>query len=489
MTTPVRAITTPLRAPTPAPIPPADKLYEPHARTVLRRRLTNRVFVYTAVLAVANGFVWVGLSSRILWAAAVLWVGGLLPLVVLRKTHLTVTHTSAPSPAQLVQKSFAPPLRRRTLHALQAYLLSALCILALHVNLESNKIPVFIKSRKHPYTIHPVLLLFALNQSVVAGLCVLRAVLRDVWLFPFRRPTLVPSLGSLLAPAFISLLALPISLTLVFIVIPILRRIPILSLVFAFTRTPHLSVLKYLPRIATLGTVTAGLWEGFSGIWSWVIGEELGAAPAVRTLVSGISISSTPAPAPAPYSVGGSVFSTPARSSFLSQPASTLPSGPLPPTKPVTIYTHLAYSELHKIAISLSDKPSIDAKAATELFDVDGLVWSTLAREALLLLGREYQILLGRGVAPPPAVPPQAPPVSTAFSTPLRNNNNNTPPTSVLGSSITQTPLIKQNIFAPRSASSASASPIARVGEALASGETLEGDRGPRGGCGAVAVA
>ncbi|KAJ7054224.1 hypothetical protein C8F01DRAFT_1164428 [Mycena amicta] len=465
--TPIRAITTPLRSPTPAPIPPADKLYEPHAKAVLRRRLTNRVFVYTAVVSAASSCVWVGLS-RAAGAAVVLWAGGLLPLVILRKTYLTVSHTSAASPVLLIQKSLAPPLRVRTLHALQAHLFSALCILALHATLDSN-VPIFIKSRKHPYTFHPVLLLFALNQSVLACLCVLRAILRDVWVFPFRRPTLIPSLGTILAPAILSLLALPIALTLAFVVIPILRRVPILSLALAFTRTPHLSVLRYTSRIWTLGLLTSSLWEIFSGIWAWVIGEELGMAPAVRTLVSGISISGTPAPSPSSYP--SSAFSTPsslARSSpFLSQLASAKPSTSAPAPAP-----KLSCTRSHS---RLSESPNANAKAATELFDVDGLVWSTLAREALILLGREYQLLLGRGVAPPPPAPPPQAPVVTGFSTPSRSNSSTTP---IAGSTsrIVQTPLIKQNIFAPKSAPS---SPAARVGEALASGETLEGIVGP----------
>ncbi|KAF7303892.1 hypothetical protein MIND_00619300 [Mycena indigotica] len=480
--TPIRAITTPLRSPTPAPIPSSDKLYEPHAKAVLRRRLTNRVFVYTALVSLASGFYWSGLEWGV-GAAVIVWLGGFLPIILLKKTHLTVSHTSAPSPALLLQRSFAPPLRIRTANALQAHLISALAILALHTTLDNNRIPVFIKSRKHPYTLHPVLMLFALNQSVVACLCVLRAVMRDVWVFPFKRPALLPSPGTLLAPIVISLVTLPISLTLVFVVIPILRRIPILSLVFTFTRTPHLSVLKHVPRALTVSILTTALWEMTAAIWESVLSEELGTTPAIRTLVSGISISSTPAPTSAPTSsypgTGSSVFSTPARSSsspFASQVSSVEQDAPapIPETKPVTVYTHLAYAELHKIAMALSETPSVDAKAATELFDVDGLVWSTLARETLILLGNEYQVLLGRGVAPSPPPPPSKVP-ATGFSTPV-------PATPTVGSTtastsrITQTPLIKQNIFAPKSVPS---SPAARVGAALASGETVEGIVGP----------
>ncbi|KAJ7689310.1 hypothetical protein B0H17DRAFT_1331835, partial [Mycena rosella] len=96
---------------------------------------------------------------------------------------------------------------------------------------------------KRPYTPHPGVVLLALIQTALATLCVLRAVLRDVWIFPFRvrlfpppfplsasdalmprrRPALTPTPGALLAP-----LVLPF--TLVFIIPPLARRVPILSL-------------------------------------------------------------------------------------------------------------------------------------------------------------------------------------------------------------------------------------------------------------------
>ncbi|KAJ7689311.1 hypothetical protein B0H17DRAFT_1202430 [Mycena rosella] len=67
--TPMRAITTPLRSSAAPPIPPASQPY--------------------------------------VWP----WAGGVLPVLLLRKAYLTGT---AASPAPLVQKSLAPPLRART---------------------------------------------------------------------------------------------------------------------------------------------------------------------------------------------------------------------------------------------------------------------------------------------------------------------------------------------------------------------------------------
>ncbi|KAJ7131384.1 nucleoporin protein Ndc1-Nup-domain-containing protein [Mycena epipterygia] len=455
--TPIRAITTPLRSSAAPPIPPASQLYEPLAKAVLRRRLTNRIFLYTSIISVlgtALWLAWIGRfdATRFIAASVAIWAGGMLPVVLLRKFYLTVTRTSAASPLLLVQKSLAPPLSARTVRAVQTHVLSALCVLAVHAAVDPT-LHVFIKSRKHPYTPHPMLVLLALSQCTLAALYVLRAVMRDVWVFPFRRPTLTPSPGAILAPVFLPLIALPIALFTLFIVLPILRRIPIVSLLLRPIRSPHASVLLSLGRGWTLGLQTAGMWEAAAGVWGWSIGEPLHTTPAVRALVSGISVATTPAPTP---SASSSAFSTPssllARSSV---PSSAPPAGPPPPT---SIYTHLAYAELLALASS-SDAGALKARA--EAFDVDGTVWARLAREALILIGREYRVLLARGAPPlpPPPAPaaaPAAPVASTsALATPSR---------------VTPAPLLKQNIFAK----STPPSPAARVGAALASGGALE---------------
>ncbi|KAJ7488951.1 hypothetical protein FB451DRAFT_1552884 [Mycena latifolia] len=102
-----------------------------------------------------------------------MWLGAVLPVLPVRKEFLTVTRTSAPSPL-LLQKSLVPntPLRARTLRPVKAYLLSALSILALHAALDPA-LPVFIRSRKHPWTSHPALVLLALSQAALAALYVL----------------------------------------------------------------------------------------------------------------------------------------------------------------------------------------------------------------------------------------------------------------------------------------------------------------------------
>ncbi|KAJ6483555.1 hypothetical protein C8R47DRAFT_1197315 [Mycena vitilis] len=488
--TPIRAITTPLRSSVAPPIPPAAQLYEPLAKSVLRKRLTGRIFPYTFLLALASAalsLLYVGDLglTRLLGAGVALWVGGVLPVVVVRKVWLTVTRTSAPSPHLLLQKSLAPPLRVRTFQALQAHVGSGLLSLAVHAALDSA-VPVVIRSRKHPYTPHPVLVLLALGQCVLAGLYVLRAVLRDVWVVPFRRPTLTPAPGAVLAPAFLALAAPLGALGILFLVVPVLRWVPGVSLLLRPIRHPHLSVLRALPRAWVLGLTTAWTWEGAGGVWAWAIGEPLHTTPSVRALVSGISVALTPAPA-APAS-GSSAFSTPGSgfgvgtpartpsylaqshsSPFPASPASTAASSAAP-SEP-SIYTHLAYAEL----LTLATAPEPHAPGRAEAFDVEGAggggVWARLVREGLVLLGREYRVLLARGGAPPPPPPPPAATPPAPPSTPSGSGFN-----TGGGGAVGTTPLRKENIFAKKTAP---ASPAARVGSVFASGDMIEGIVGP----------
>ncbi|KAJ7256149.1 hypothetical protein B0H12DRAFT_1323042 [Mycena haematopus] len=495
--TPIRAITTPLRSSAAPPIPPPAQLYEPLAKAVLRRRLTHRIFPGTflvALLGTVSSFLWFGHRfgvGSVLGAAGCVWVGGVLPVVVLRKGVLTVTRTSAPSPLLLLQKSLAPPLSGRTAAALQTHVVSALCVLAVHVALDPA-VPVFIKSRKHPFTPHPVLVLLALTQCILAGLYVLRAILRDVWVFPFRRPSLTPSPSSVLAPLCLALLAPPAALVVLFVVLPVLRRVPIVSLPLRPLLHPHLSVLRFTPRAAALAAQTAWAWEAAAGVWGWGVGEPLHthhATPTARAraLVSGISVAKTPAPVPS-ASVSGSGFSTPSSfggsGSFFAPPPNT-PSPPSVSAAPsVSIYTHLAYAELLRLASSYSSPsssssfPSANSAHASSnpaqtaadtaadfpdpadfaartngIFGADGEVWARLVREALVLLGREYRVLVGRGVAAAGASASVGAGAGAGGSVSGAAGAKGTPGQGKADKagqgSVTPAPLLKKDIFAP----------------------------------------
>ncbi|KAJ7606466.1 hypothetical protein DFH06DRAFT_1348007 [Mycena polygramma] len=108
-----------------------------------------------------------------------------LAKAVLRASHcqlveFSLTRTSAPSPP------------------------SALVTLAVHAALDPA-LPVFIKSRKHPYTPHPVFMLLALGQCILSSLYVLRTLLRDVsfppLLFPPFSPRALSSVALLFYPS------------------------------------------------------------------------------------------------------------------------------------------------------------------------------------------------------------------------------------------------------------------------------------------------
>ncbi|KAJ7255923.1 hypothetical protein C8J57DRAFT_1651274 [Mycena rebaudengoi] len=164
----IRAITTPLVARATPPIPCAEALYVPLAQRVLRRRLTHTIFLYT-LLNTHNNFT---ATSVLRWLGMGLlgWMCGVLPVLLVRKAFLTVTHTSVSSPLLLLQNSFAiPALRTRTLHMLQAYVFSALSVLALHATLDAST-SLFVRSRKHPWTPHPALLFLGGTQTVLAAL-------------------------------------------------------------------------------------------------------------------------------------------------------------------------------------------------------------------------------------------------------------------------------------------------------------------------------
>ncbi|KAJ7026067.1 hypothetical protein C8F04DRAFT_1238815 [Mycena alexandri] len=191
--TPIRAMTTPPRSTAAPPIPPPSALCIPLAKSYFKD-------------------VWHGASSLLLSLGVALLAGMDRCVVLVRKAYLTVTHTTTPSPFLVLQKSFLVPgpLRTRTFHALQAHVLGALAVLAVHAALDPA-IPVFIRSRRHPYTPHPSLFLLATTQVLFAAFYAVRATLRDagVWPFAFSRCSPTPTPAALLAPPFLALFALP----------------------------------------------------------------------------------------------------------------------------------------------------------------------------------------------------------------------------------------------------------------------------------------
>ncbi|KAJ7779025.1 hypothetical protein B0H16DRAFT_1711375 [Mycena metata] len=326
--TPIRAITTPLRSTAAPPIPPPSALYIPLAKTVLQRRLARRIFPLTFAICLGVSVLWLAWMDgvgrmrvgRVIGATLGFWLGSVVPVVLVSKAYLTITHTTAPSPFLLLQKSFlAPgPLRARTLHALQAHVLGALAVLTVHAALDPA-IPIFIRSsaqaaapassgiremlrsllpaprpptcshpsppipsnphshRKHPYTPHPTLVLLTTTQLLFAALYVVRATLRDAWVWPFAGPgskrSPLPTPAALLAPPLLALLALPPTLVLLFVVLPIVKRVPGVSIPLRHTLLrPHLTaalLFRTLPRAWALGAQTGWVWEASGVVWAF----------------------------------------------------------------------------------------------------------------------------------------------------------------------------------------------------------------------------
>ena len=65
-------------------------------------------------------------------------------------------------------------------------------------------------------------------------------------------------------------------------------------------------------------------------------------------------------------------------------------------------YKHFAYAELDQLANDESEAGSAKRVALFADQKYNPSLWSTLVREALLTLGRDYQLLLRRGAPPPP---------------------------------------------------------------------------------------
>lgn len=107
LATPIRAIPSSLAPRTAPTLPPSSETYEPHVRSVLQQRLLHRIFLPSAgltwflswlsiiqLLDGGNGVgVWgafkVLFRPSTIFIAAVTWLMGVVPVVVLRKRVMT----------------------------------------------------------------------------------------------------------------------------------------------------------------------------------------------------------------------------------------------------------------------------------------------------------------------------------------------------------------------------------------------------------------
>ncbi|KII85644.1 hypothetical protein PLICRDRAFT_178687 [Plicaturopsis crispa FD-325 SS-3] len=432
--TPIRAITSSLSSRSSPSVPPASHTYEPLLKSVLRHRLLYNIFAFSAVFSWGLTVLWSENNGRsaadsltalvkptTFFLALVNWAVGVLAVIVLRKTYLTATPTSASSPAQTVHSAVA---KARTARALITYSASALVLAAVYTTMSepSARLSLFVKSKKHPYYLNGRLLFLFLAQITLAFAFTLRAVLLDRFFFRwspspqtstrFPHPSLLKTVAT---AVFLPILAAPVSVLLVLSVRAAFLTLPI-PFARHFVRGGWWVPIRHIGliwRAWVLGAGTVGGWEWAEGMFDVVVPlptklAQLTASPAV-TLVSAVS-------------------------------SPTFPAAP----EPMHYY---AYDEL--LALS----PAERAVIFTEQKYNPGL-WNVLVREALGVLGRDWRLFVAKGKPPAPDAAP-----ASAPSPALKGPQTAAP-----------TPLIEKQIFKP-----GTGSPLRSVLDSLAADGQVAG--------------
>ncbi|KZP26794.1 hypothetical protein FIBSPDRAFT_918061 [Athelia psychrophila] len=467
--TPTRAITSSMLSSRSSPtLPSAATAYDPLVKAVLAHRLAYNIFSYSALFswiltlfwttwdqedAGLGSFVWNMLSPSIWLLSAVNWALGVLPVVLLRKFYLTAKPSTASSPSKTLQIALSKPT---TLRALLTYVTSAILVTLTHIfaaYFENNDphLRVFVRSRKHPYYLNGRFVFLVGTQVTLALVFLLRNIMLDRLAFRATTHSKSPFSGAHLLKTAMTVTTLTLfgftfaclgfglARTLA---LPLLLRLPLVhQLLRPFTaHFPRGAWTLWLPirhailvaRAFCLGWSTVAGWEHAEGLFDLFIAQPI--------LVS----------------------------ERTADPALTLIAGL---TSADDCFRHHAYAELRHFASE--DTPAASARRTALFGDqkYNPSLWSALAREALLLLGTDYQLFLRRGAPAPAAPTPAAPPPAAKLP--------QTP----------HTPLIKKPIFRSSSASAAAAqsaspaSPLAAVLDSFASdsklsravGETAEG--------------
>ncbi|RPD56539.1 hypothetical protein L226DRAFT_455586 [Lentinus tigrinus ALCF2SS1-7] len=401
--TPIRAIPSTLLSRTAPTIPPASQLYEPLVKGVLRHRL-YKTFLQAAFVCwvlVLSWSTWGHETGRMLVVpikpstlafTVMTFCAGALPIVVLRKVHLVASPTPATSPSKTLTGALK---KQSTVHAFVTYIASSLSLAILHILVTGayeptiephSRLSLFVKSRKHPYYLNGHLIYVLSSQLFVACACLLRCVLLDR--FAIRWTTLVGSNDKLQAFG----LARVLTVTLTSLVYTFMVTIAHLA-AFALARSAVLPLLYQLPLVSmVLRPFTAHFLRGqwipmlLNRHWSVV-------SRAFYLALGTVSIwefaeSSFDAIVAEPVTV----------SNHTADPGLTLVSGI---TSTDAYLKHFAYAELRGFATE--DSPAASARRTALFGDqkYNPSMWSTLARESLLTLGRDYQLFLRKGQPAP----------------------------------------------------------------------------------------
>ncbi|KAI0277030.1 nucleoporin protein Ndc1-Nup [Russula aff. rugulosa BPL654] len=444
---PVRAITSTLSTRAAPTVPPASQTYEPLARAVLRRRLLYDILPLSILPVWTSAICWKMWNSGGMSASGILntiaipihpgtllmttivWVFGVLPLIVLRKSQLTAVPTPSSSPSQRVKAALSKP---HTLRALSLYILTSILISTSHVvsgGIGGDHFGVFIKSRKHPYRLSGRFLFLFMAQVTLAIGFHFRNILLDRSVVRWRHdqhPKVAPMIGlfrrvlsiSITAFAFTSVAFAVYILAFGLVravVLPILFQIPLVSHLLR----PFLGhfirgrwSLVYLWRNRALAWHS--LFLGLATIWGWEFAESLFDDKVQEPL---------------------------AVTSHTADPLLTLISGI---TSNDPYYAHLSYIELCSLAED--DSASARARRTTMFGDQkhNPTLWATLVRSALLTMGKDYQVVLRRGAPPPPPAAPA-------------------PQPKAKGPVVSNTPIVRKAVF-----KNTPSSPLHSVVESLA---------------------
>ncbi|KAF5389266.1 hypothetical protein D9757_003532 [Collybiopsis confluens] len=431
--TPLRAIPSNLANKASISIPPASQTYEPVIKSVLRQRLTNRIFALSAACCWLESILWTiwGLGGRdilgfraillvpflpsTLAVAAVTWLLVVVPVVVIRKIHLTASKTNANSPARTWESAKA---KSSTKHALMIYSASAIAAAALHVCLayvnESKvhgdpRLSLFVKSKRYPYYLNGRLLFLVLSQLTLALGSLWRNFMLDRFAFKWSLPpnqhrinifeiTRVVIIAGLFTSASLSFACLAFAV--IRMSFPVIYKLPLLPTVLRpFTGHFVRGSLTVMLPFSHVGLLFRAWFLGFTTFFLWEISEFL-------------------------FDV---IIPQPINASTLIADASVaLISGLSSSDKIIRFFSLLELAE-----IASADSAHAIARRSDLFSDqkYSPNQWSQLCRESLLLLGNDYQLLLRRGAPAPPSAEP-APAAKQQLQMPA-----------------TPTPLLKKDIF------------------------------------------
>lgn len=427
--TPIRAITSTLSVRSAPSVPPASQTYEPLVKSILRHRLLYKILLPSFGYAWALTTVWslwsqgglprlglLGTFTNILKPttltyASALWLFGVLPAIVLRNRYLTVTPAAASSPSKMLYVALS---KNSTAYALMTYIMSSLLLAAIHVAMaytyepaaEGNpRLTLFVKSKKHPYYLNGRLLYLLSSQIALAFAYLFRIVLMDRFAVRWKNLLHDPETNAhqyLLARFVVALTTVSLFTAL---------NCTMHAFLFGLLRSVVLPLLYMMPIVPQfLRPFTAHFLRGswtmtlFFRHWSLLW----------RSFFLCLTTTTCWEMAESPLDEPVTVAHTTA------DPVLTVVSGI---TSADGYFKHFAYAELSQLARGYSPAASARRSALFADQKYNPSMWACLVRDALLTLGKDYQLLLRRGSpeAPAPAPAPAPPkPELTLPATPLK---------------------------------------------------------------------